>query len=131
MFLGLGAIVTPVEEITVGIPYLLNPPAYSHKTCYRTCMTEEPMFGDEECTACVTDVDNELIEIIAPQDSELQNIFTVRIILSPNFPNEFYPESILCRYFTTTGSSTFLPINNLCQYFTYKVSCFLFLEFAY
>ena len=79
----------------------LNALAYSHKTCYRTCMTEEPLFGDEECTACITDVDNEPIEIIAPQDSEMQSLFTVRIILSPNFPNEFYPESILCRYFTT------------------------------
>ena len=83
-------------------------------------MTEEPLFGDEECTACVTDVDNEPIEIIAPQDSELQNVYTVRIILSPDFPNEFYPESILCRYFTTTGSSAFLPIKYLCQYFNEK-----------
>ena len=43
-------------------------------------------------------MNNEPIEVVAPQDSELQNIFTNRVILSPNFPNEFYPESILCRY---------------------------------
>ena len=123
MILGLGPKVTPVEEISVCILHLLNPLAYSHKTCYRTCMTEEPFFGDEECTACVTDVDNELIEVVAPQDSELQNAFTVRIILSPSFPNEFYPDSILCRYFTTTVVVLFewiLPRNYLCQYFTNK-----------
>ena len=77
---------------------LLNPLVCSHKTCYRTCITEDPFFEIEECTACITDVDNEPIEVIAPQDSALQNIFTNRIILSPNFPNELYPDSIQCRY---------------------------------
>ena len=87
----------------------MNPLACSHQTCYRTCITEDPFFEIEECTAC--DVNNEPIEVVAPQDSELQNTFTNRIILSPNFPNEFYPDSIQCRYSNKSNYYLFFLFN--------------------
>ena len=77
---------------------LCIPLAYSHRTCYRTCINDLM----DDCCANFTDENNTRIEILAPIDNEEQNNYNLRIIQSPNFlENRLYSGSTICRYFTS------------------------------